>query len=81
MNILAPLERKDIYQVSYLITLYFVLFYQRVATDEKDVEAMISVLKKSLVDPFSELTLLSISTDIAIDVSELILETYTILKR
>ena len=28
LNILALLERKDTYQVSYLITLYFFLFYQ-----------------------------------------------------
>ena len=30
LNVLALLERKNIYHVSYLTTLYFVLFYQRI---------------------------------------------------
>ena len=39
----------------------------RIARDEKDDEAIISVLKESFVDPFSEQPLLLISSGISID--------------
>ena len=43
------------------------LSLSRIARDENDIQAILSVLQESFVHPFSEQRLLSISTGIAID--------------